>query len=322
MPLIAGIIVRTSRKLSWRRALRAWRFSAPAMSRTPLLWLLGMITLASGCTVCRQTRRTLCQEPSRFSELLDRKRSIHTYRCWAKQAWLEERKSSPDLPVSEAYELGFSDGFTNYVYAGGTGEPPPVPPREFWNVCERSPDGKAAAAEWLAGYRHGSRVARAGGYRERGVVLTSLIPFDDQPGPGGMPMMAPDGSGLMAPPTFEGEVLGPAIEDSASVPTTEGADGPESEARPTMPVGDASSESSGELPAPPSPKADQTTQASASAFKSVLLNAAGRHQATPSSTPESGGAVKPTAASKPVPPESSESSQRSSATLHVVESAE
>ena len=60
--------------------------------------------------------------------------------------------------------------------AGGSGEPPPAPPRESCNIMLRSPNGQAEVADWYAGYRVGADVAHDGGYRER-VTLQSSVPL-------------------------------------------------------------------------------------------------------------------------------------------------
>jgi len=110
----------------------------------------------------------------------DRKRSIETYRWWADRAWREQCSSDPEGCESRAYVAGFKEGFVDYVYGGGSGEPPPVPPRPFWNVEERNPRGHSAATDWFAGYRHGAQVAREEGYRKRALVPSSLFLLDPQ----------------------------------------------------------------------------------------------------------------------------------------------
>lgn len=132
--------------------------------------LLVTVAIQSGCTVYQSARRTLIQEPSDFSWRVDRARSLKVYRQWADDAWAAESCSTAGGGEADDYALGFRDGFVDYVYAGGPGEPPPVPPRKFWNIGWRTPAGASAAQQWFAGYRHGSQIARDGGYRMGGIV--------------------------------------------------------------------------------------------------------------------------------------------------------
>jgi hypothetical protein len=125
--------------------------------------------------------RTVWHEPAAYSWMHDRRDSVESYRQWADRALAEERGHCPDLFGEPDYVMGFRDGFVDFVYLGGTGEPPPVPPRQFWNVMLRSPDGKQRANLWFDGYRHGASVARDGGYRELGRVHSSLIGFASGP---------------------------------------------------------------------------------------------------------------------------------------------
>ena len=114
-------------------------------------------------------------EPEAFSWKHDRERSTEVYEQWAERVWGEESANCPEMAAERDYYLGFRDGFVDFIWAGGNGEPPPVPPRHLWNVMLRSPDGKRRADLWFDGYRHGARVARFGGYREMGTIRTSLV---------------------------------------------------------------------------------------------------------------------------------------------------
>jgi hypothetical protein len=252
------------------------------------------LALAPGCTVCEQTRRTVCQEPKAFLAFRDRKVSVATYRGWAAMAWSDERKSCPTLPMSEEYALGFSDGFTSFVYAGGSGEPPPVPPRQLWNVERRSPPGHAAAQDWFAGYRHGARVAREGGFRDRAIVHSSL-------GWMGHETMIPHGAEIELPPEDLGPPPPPEPEDEAAEPTLEapaetpdvgddeetpqapadeaaGAEAAEADAA-TTPEEATPAEAPDSLPAPPAEQPaeefDETTD-NATEFRSALRSVANR----------------------------------------------
>jgi len=133
--------------------------------------------LLNGCTLCQNAKRTLFNEPSDFSWMADRKQSLEVYRSWADSAWCEHSSTESGQHVSDAYIGGFKEGFVDLVYAGGTGEPPPVPPRKFWNVGVRNPNGHSEATDWFAGFRHGALVALEEGYRERTLVPSSLFLF-------------------------------------------------------------------------------------------------------------------------------------------------
>ncbi len=163
--------------------------------------LLAACTLgASGCSVCQHARRTLIQEPLEYSSKGDRARSLKAYRQWADEAWSVERRACPDVADNADYALGFRDGFVDYIYAGGDGQPPPVPPRKFWNVGWRTPEGDVGAQQWFAGYRHGAQSARNSGLRQNGVVLSSYLALGQMEGPSS----PADG---VAPPSYHGESL-------------------------------------------------------------------------------------------------------------------
>ena len=123
----------------------------------------------------------MIHEPAEYSWKHDRRRSVDAYRELALQVWQQEALHWPEMAALPDYTLGFRDGFVDYVYAGGTGEPPPVPPRHFWNVALRAPDGRQRVAQWFAGYRHGARAARDGGFRQLGTVDSSLFGITASP---------------------------------------------------------------------------------------------------------------------------------------------
>jgi hypothetical protein len=238
--------------------------------------LLVSTIMSAGCTVCHQTKRTICDEPLRFSELKDRKRSLRAYRDWAARVWKAEVAACGTGAYSDDYARGFSDGFSDFCYAGGSGEPPPIPPREFWNLSARSPDGHAAADDWFAGYRHGARAAREGGYRDRAIVHSSLIyPEMGEFAPALDPAAdTPEDLGPPPMPGPEEEAIGPQFDNSnapiessvPSAPTSNENQAPGSDEPPT-------DESPDSLPPPITSDSDRTTQNSVRQFKSAMRNA-------------------------------------------------
>jgi hypothetical protein len=86
------------------------------------------------------------------------------------------RSSRPTLSPDFAH--GFKDGFADYVYAGGTGEPPPLPPRYYWKTRYETPQGHQAIADWFAGFRLRAELARESGYRELVMIPSSTLPIE------------------------------------------------------------------------------------------------------------------------------------------------
>lgn len=144
------------------------------MIRPLLIPLLLLAIPLAGCTVFQNVRRTLVSEPSEFNWQRDAQRSRQLYLRWADEAWRTSgsAEASCDNP---SYRAGYREGFADYVFGGGNGEPPAVPPRQFWNVDLRNELGQREADLWFAGYRHGAATARERGYRELVVVRSSLL---------------------------------------------------------------------------------------------------------------------------------------------------
>lgn len=138
-----------------------------------LALLLLLAPAGLGCSVHRYSRLLCIQEPKLYCEPGDDRASLATYRSLADQAWATHGAACPEDCLAGDYAWGFREGFAQYVYAGGTGEPPAVPPRPYWQLDLRSPEGASAVRSWFEGYRHGSRIAREGGYRKAATITVS-----------------------------------------------------------------------------------------------------------------------------------------------------
>lgn len=137
----------------------------------PLAFLLACS--AVGCAPTRTAHDLICVQMKQFSPRLDEKQAIKLYHAWAELEWANICPQIPE-PIRETYHVGFIDGFTDAVYAGGNGEPPIVPPRPFWRVLYRNAPGDEEIANWTRGFRHGANVALSGGYRRRALIPTSI----------------------------------------------------------------------------------------------------------------------------------------------------
>ena len=145
--------------------------------------LLGTLLVVSlgGCTLAGDThrvfflaKRTTKVEPKYFPYLRNEKLTRYKNRSLAKRVWHEVTAADPHLHASVDYADGFIDGFADYLYRGGSGEPPVVPPRRYWNLPFKSPRGQFAVNDWYSGFCHGSEECKTRGLRDLVVVPSSL----------------------------------------------------------------------------------------------------------------------------------------------------
>ena len=145
------------------------------MRKIHIVAMAMLLMCFAGCSLFKSAGRTLFVEPLTFPINKDGHRTQRRDRQWAEAAWQAEMTANPELCCSEEYKRGFADGFTDYLYAGGTGEPPPVPPRRLWNLDYRTAEGHNAVENWFAGFRRGAHAVREAGYRDLVTVKSSLL---------------------------------------------------------------------------------------------------------------------------------------------------
>lgn len=156
-----GVSKRTANHKSWRK---------PRLTRP--LWLLRcartfaaclMIAGASGCTALQGVRDLV-----QYNDVCDDFVIGWRNYVWANQAWHGAKPSYRGHPQLKDFGEGFRAGYRD-VAAGGSGCPPPLPPRKYWSWKYQSPDGQAKVAAWFAGYPHGAATAEqecAGNWRQ------------------------------------------------------------------------------------------------------------------------------------------------------------
>jgi hypothetical protein len=107
------------------------------------------------------------------------------FKCMAEQAalaaWKEACQLAPEAAISRDYKDGFIEGYVDYLDAGGTGEPPAMPPFRYQLHHYQSVPGRLAVQDWFAGFRHGASLAKASGLREIILVPVSNVPCDPPP---------------------------------------------------------------------------------------------------------------------------------------------
>lgn len=148
------------------------------MRRTGFWLLIGTCLLSSGCgmtakSITGKFVRTMVVEPIAYCECKDDSRARVRYYQMAEQAWTQFASVHALPPQSLHFGAGFKDGYSEYLYLGGTGAPPPVPPRHYWNDAWQTPEGHQAMEHWYEGYRAGAAVAMSQGRYHVAVVPAS-----------------------------------------------------------------------------------------------------------------------------------------------------
>jgi hypothetical protein len=139
----------------------------------------------SGCLAARPSAdasfmhlagRNLCESSSMCIENQVFKHSALKY---AVAAYRQVCKLAPDGALSAHYRDGFLEGYIDYLDAGGNGEPPAMGPFRYRLHEYQTIEGRIALRDWFAGFRHGSSVAKASGFRE--MILVPVAHFPCEP---------------------------------------------------------------------------------------------------------------------------------------------
>ncbi|HVS40198.1 MAG TPA: hypothetical protein VMS17_31865 [Gemmataceae bacterium] len=175
------------------------------------LFAVAVGLLSAGCSMLENGA---CVTAYRLRESIEDAAECRRDKRWAEECWNHVRLTDPCVPHSGDYAEGFRAGFADYLYRGGAGEPPPLPPQKYRALCYQTPQGYQAIEDWFAGFRRGAAEAHQGGYRDWVTGPSSLRPAAVAPPPVEAPLPA-------APPPQAVEELpppkaGPAKEEKQS----------------------------------------------------------------------------------------------------------
>jgi hypothetical protein len=150
--------------------------------------------------------RDLVVEPTEYAFRLDEVVDKVLDKRLAQIAWNDYQASHADHEYSCHFIRGFLEGYADYLYAGGGGTPPPVPPRPYWRPEFESPEGHQAIQDWFAGFKEGADVARHSGQREQITLPTpGLVPHHEAPPPGYLPPSPPREKPMLPVPNPESD---------------------------------------------------------------------------------------------------------------------
>lgn len=124
--------------------------------------LVGLSLFSSGCSMYWAGAYGLSTINRSKHDLLEFVRD----RNLAKSVWEEQQLAHPECPHSADYADGFKVGFADHLYAGGTGNPPLLPPQRYRTLRYQTPQGYQAIQEWYAGFAQGAHVAMDSGMRK------------------------------------------------------------------------------------------------------------------------------------------------------------
>jgi hypothetical protein len=137
--------------------------------------LVALCVSVSGCSLVGNGVRTLVIEPLQYPDLDDCQSCSrnHARAVAALSAYQCQNAGC----YSDDFVWGFKRGYADYLDNGGTGQPPPLPPRHYWKLKYQTPEGYHAIQEWFSGFQQGVEVAKASGYRELRVVPVTSPPY-------------------------------------------------------------------------------------------------------------------------------------------------
>lgn len=136
-------------------------------------WVVGLGLLSQGCGPLFNTARTIVGEQVEYCVDMNDISDCVRFRQMGESAWKLVSEANPECSYSGDYAAGFVKGFSDYLYAGGTGNPPPLPPRCYWKTKYETPEGHQMVQDWFAGFRHGVAEAKRSGYRQFVVIGTN-----------------------------------------------------------------------------------------------------------------------------------------------------
>jgi hypothetical protein len=131
------------------------------MRGLPIL-LVAVVPVLSGCNLFKLAAFNATNEPHLYSDQQHLKKRAYDF---AQEAWLDHLSHLKTDCPPKAFESGYIDGFADYLFKGGNGAPPTVPPNYLRRYQYLSPDGHSEIEEYYSGFAAGAADAKASGQR-------------------------------------------------------------------------------------------------------------------------------------------------------------
>jgi hypothetical protein len=148
------------------------------MRRALALSWIGVSIVCSGCALVEDATRNVVVG---VTAPIETHREVARNKAWAEAAWQKVCSSGGPREFSADYTQGFKDGYAEYLFRGGDGEPPLLAPAHYRHLRYQTPEGYQAVEDWFAGYRQGAATARDTGARRWITGPTGLLPEVHEP---------------------------------------------------------------------------------------------------------------------------------------------
>lgn len=133
------------------------------MRRQTIACLLGLLPLATGCTVYRQINDNLHYETKLF-------KSVEKQECNIEKDSEELLKiiagKHPHKVFSCDFRDGFKDGYRDFLIYGGPCRPPAAPPPKYRTAKYLTPHGHCEVRDYFLGFQYGVECADSTGRRQ------------------------------------------------------------------------------------------------------------------------------------------------------------
>jgi hypothetical protein len=140
--------------------------------------IVAVVPILSGCNLYKLSAYNASNEPHLYSDQQHLKKRALDF---AQEAWLEHLSHLKTDCPPKAFETGYIDGFADYLFKGGNGAPPTIPPNFLRRYQYLSPDGHSEIEDYYSGFAAGAADAKASGQRIYFTIpVSSPLPKTDK----------------------------------------------------------------------------------------------------------------------------------------------
>ena len=162
------------------------------MRRPTIACLIGLLPLATGCTVSRQIAANVFFEKKLFHSV---EKQEHRIEEDAEELLKTIAGRHPHKEFTHDFRSGFKDGYRDFLIYGGPIRPPASPPPRYRTAKSLTPHGHCKVRDYNLGFLYGAECAEATGKRQF-FTLPILVTDQAPPPPLDIIVLPPPPDGL------------------------------------------------------------------------------------------------------------------------------